>query len=58
MEENGTSTNKFFTMDLEYSKVNELTLSWTIVHPKSEKSPFFKFSLNDFRNTEEKYPCT
>ncbi len=51
VEENGVVKNKFFILDLEYEKVNTLTLSWTIVHPITEKSPFFKFTKDDFANT-------
>ena len=43
--------NKFFFMDLEYSKVNSLNLSWTIVHPINEESPFYKFTKDDFSST-------
>jgi inward rectifier potassium channel len=50
LEENGKITNKFFLLDLEYSQVNSLTLSWTIVHPITEVSPFYKFSMDDFKN--------
>ena len=51
VEENGLPKNKFFLLDLEYEKVNALTLSWTIVHPITEKSPFYKFTAEDFANT-------
>ena len=47
-EENGRFINKFFLLDLEYSNVNALTLSWTLVHPITEESPFYKFSKEDF----------
>lgn len=50
LEENGKVANKFFLLDLEYSQVNSLTLSWTIVHPITEESPFYKFSTDDFAN--------
>ena len=52
IEENGKPVNKFFTMELEYTTVNSLTLSWTIVHPINEDSPFYKFSVADFAATE------
>jgi len=52
IEENGKLNNKFFQMELEYSKVNTLSLSWTIVHPIDEDSPFYKFSATDFANSE------
>jgi len=51
LEENGLPKNKFYFLDLEFDKVNSLTLSWTIVHPITEKSPFYKFTAEDFANT-------
>jgi inward rectifier potassium channel len=50
-EENGLPKNKFYSLELEYEKVNSLTLSWTIVHPINEKSPFHTFTAEDFANT-------
>ncbi len=44
--------NKFFILDLEFHKVNALSLSWTLVHPIDENSPFYKFSPKDFINTQ------
>ena len=52
VDDNGKQANKFFQMELEYNKVNSLTLSWTIVHPINEDSPFYKFSVSDFSNLE------
>lgn len=52
VEENGVPKNIFFALDLEYEKVNSLTLSWTIVHPINEKSPFYTFTVDDFANTK------
>jgi inward rectifier potassium channel len=51
VEENGKTVNKFFPLQLEYEKVNALTLSWTIVHPITEDSPLNGFSKEDFENT-------
>lgn len=50
LEENGVKVNRFYQLDLEYSTVNALTLSWTIVHPINEKSPLYNFTKNDFEN--------
>ncbi len=50
LEENGKPVNKFFQLDLEYSKISALTLSWTIVHPITEDSPFYTFTADDFKN--------
>lgn len=51
LEENGKPVNKFFQLDLEYSRVNALSLSWTVVHPINSESPFYKFSADDFAGT-------
>jgi inward rectifier potassium channel len=51
MEDEGKMVNRFFTLALEFEKVNALSLSWTLVHPIDENSPFYKFSLEDFKNT-------
>jgi inward rectifier potassium channel len=50
VEEDGRTVNRFFPLELEYSIVNALTLSWTIVHPITEDSPFYNFSKADFEN--------
>jgi inward rectifier potassium channel len=51
VEENGKMVNKFFPLDLEFTKVNALTLSWTVVHPITEDSPLYNFTKEDFTNT-------
>lgn len=50
MEQDGKTSNNFFTLDLEYAKINSLSLSWTIVHPITENSPFYNFTEDDFKN--------
>jgi inward rectifier potassium channel len=52
VEENGVTTNKFFTLDLELNRINALTLSWTLVHPITADSPLFNFSKEDFETTK------
>lgn len=49
LEENNTVSNKFYFLDLEMSFINSLNLSWTLVHPITESSPFFGFTENDFK---------
>ena len=51
-EENGKQTDKFFNLDLEFSKINGLALSWTIVHPIDDKSPFNGLSKEEIANTD------
>ncbi|HEX9980689.1 MAG TPA: ion channel [Flavobacterium sp.] len=50
--ENGVTVNKFYSLELELERINALTLSWTLVHPITEKSPLYGFTEEDFRNTE------
>ena len=51
-DENGKTTNQFFTLDLELSSINSLTLSWTVVHPITKESPLYNFTKEDFSNTK------
>lgn len=43
-EEDGQMTRKFYTLNLEISKISFFTLSWTIVHALDENSPIYSFS--------------
>ncbi len=49
-EENQTIANKFYFLDLEMSFINSLNLSWTLVHPITESSPFYGFTADDFKS--------
>ena len=51
VEENGTKTNKFYSLKLELDRINALTLSWTLVHPITEESPLYNFTEDDFKRT-------
>ena len=51
-DENGKTTNQFFTLDLELSSINALTLSWTVVHPIITESPLYNFSKDDYSNAK------
>jgi inward rectifier potassium channel len=51
-EENGKLVDKFYDLDLEMSKINGLSLSWTIVHPIDDKSPFYGLGKNDIASTD------
>lgn len=52
VEEDGKMINKFYQLPLEYNMVNSLSLSWTIVHPINETSPFYNFTKEDYENSE------
>jgi inward rectifier potassium channel len=49
LKEDGTVSNKFFTLPLELSRVNALMQNWTIVHPINEQSPFNNLSIEDLK---------
>jgi hypothetical protein len=49
IEENGEKTNKFYSLDLELDTINALSLSWTLVHAITEKSPLYDFTEDDFK---------
>lgn len=51
-EENGRTTDKFYNLDMELSKINTLALSWTIVHPINDKSPLWGFSKEDLAGAD------
>jgi inward rectifier potassium channel len=48
INENGNFVNKFYTLPLEMHNITALTLSWTLVHPINEDSPFYGFTKEDF----------
>jgi inward rectifier potassium channel len=52
IEENGKIINKFYNLDLEIDKINSLALSWTLVHPITENSPFYQFTKDDFQTID------
>lgn len=47
-EEDGTMSNKFYSLELEMTRINSLTLSWTLVHPIIESSPLYGFDKEAF----------
>ena len=51
-EKDGKLTDEFFNLDLEFSKINGLSLSWTIVHPIGDKSPFYGLTKEDIAGTD------
>lgn len=45
--EDGKTVTRFYPLKLEYSKINSLALSWTIVHPIDEESPLYLYRKDD-----------
>jgi len=48
--EDGQRVNRFFTLPLEISKINALTLSWTLLYIINETSPFYNLTREDLMN--------
>jgi inward rectifier potassium channel len=48
-ETTGEAARRFFSLDLEISKIAFFPLSWTIVHPISEDSPIFGLSQEQLK---------
>ncbi|MDQ1160170.1 inward rectifier potassium channel [Chryseobacterium sp. SORGH_AS 447] len=50
--EDGTQKSRFYQLKTQLSKINTLALNWTVVHVIDEDSPFYRFSEEDFKNTD------
>lgn len=51
VEENGVKTTRYFPLPLQFSRINSLALSWTVVHIIDDKSPFYGMSLDDIKKS-------
>ncbi|MBA4198082.1 MAG: transporter [Chitinophaga sp.] len=43
---------KYFALDLERNKVESMPMSWTVVHPINESSPFYGFTEDDMKTAD------
>lgn len=43
---------KYFTLDLERSRVESMSMSWTVVHPITDSSPLYGFTEEDMKNSD------
>ncbi len=50
--ENEKPSYKYFSLELERSKVESMPMSWTVVHPIDEHSPFFGFTEDDMKSAD------
>jgi inward rectifier potassium channel len=48
--ETDAEKNEFFSLNVEFNKINVLVLNWTIVHPINEESPLFGYTVEDLKN--------
>jgi inward rectifier potassium channel len=47
VNENGKMVTRFYPLPLEFSKINSLALSWTLVHPITEDSPLYQTTMDE-----------
>lgn len=50
--ENDKADYKYFALELERTKVESLPMSWTVVHPIDDRSPFYGFTEDDMKNAD------
>lgn len=50
--ENEEPVYKYFSLDLERNRVESLPMSWTVVHPINETSPFYGLTEEDMKNAD------
>lgn len=49
VQENGNAAYKFYSLNLERTRVDSLPMNFTVVHPIDDASPFFGFSEEDMK---------
>jgi inward rectifier potassium channel len=50
--ENDKPVYKYFSLDLERTRVETMPMSWTVVHPILETSPLYGFTEEDMKNAD------
>ncbi len=51
----GKVTRKFVPLKLELTRINLLTMTWTIVHPIDEESPMLYWTKEDFQKNQVEF---
>ena len=49
IQENGQANYKYYELPLERSKIENLPMNWTVVHPLDEKSPLLGLTAEDMQ---------
>jgi inward rectifier potassium channel len=52
IQENGEAKYRYYELPLERSKIENMPMNWTVVHPIDEKSPLMGFSEEDLCATD------
>ena len=51
----GKVTRKFVPLKLELTRINLLTMTWTLVHPIDEESPMLYWTKEEFQNNQVEF---
>jgi inward rectifier potassium channel len=57
IKQNGETVYQYYTLSLERERVESLPMSWTVVHPIDEKSPFYGYTPEDMKNSDVEVFC-
>ena len=52
IQEDGQANYKYYDLTLERSKIENLPMNWTVVHPIDDQSPLIGFTEEDFRSAD------
>jgi inward rectifier potassium channel len=52
LNENGNASYKYYNLPLERSKIENMPMNWTVVHPIDDDSPLAGFTKEDLQSTD------
>jgi len=52
IQEDGQANYKYYELELERSKIENLPMNWTVVHPIDDQSPLAGFTLEDLTSAD------
>ena len=52
VQDNENTTYKFYSLNLERTRVDSLPMNFTVVHPIDDASPFFGFTEEDMKTAD------
>ncbi|WP_447642425.1 MULTISPECIES: ion channel [Chitinophagaceae] len=50
--ENGKESYKFYELDLERKRIDNLMMNWTVVHPLDERSPIYNMNWEEMKQAD------
>lgn len=52
VKDGDSEKNEFYSLNVEFNKINVLVLNWTVVHPITEDSPLFGYTMEDLKKIQ------